>query len=402
MTETSVGSTAAPATPPSGLLDADSHLLPSSDVFVRLLGPDDGAAMQRWAATFATTEHPSLPADADLAARRRDVWSRKNWRGMADETVGDRLAALDLMGIDRQLVFAPVCWPTLHGDDERSTAGNRAYNDWALDWADGQDRVRPVVLLGLADPEVALAEARRLVDRGARAVEVPFARPPGGRSPADPVWDPLWTVLAAGGLPVLLHVGGGGIGTMGGPGRSMLDLAWGGAPLLRPPLGPDAVHPYRGDPRGEVGPFDVVLQHVPAEVFVTALVLGGVFERHPALRVGVVELGAQWVSGWVERLDQAWEGAAGLFRFKQSRLSRRPSEIVRDHVRVTPAYGEPVGTYLARDGLDEVYAFATDFPHAEGGVDPVDHYRRSFIRSGTAPSAIDAFFRRNGLALLPP
>ena len=64
---------------------------------------------------------------------------------MADETVGDRLAALDLMGIDRQLVFAPVCWPTLHGDDERSTAGNRSYNDWALDWADGQDRVRPVV-----------------------------------------------------------------------------------------------------------------------------------------------------------------------------------------------------------------------------------------------------------------
>ena len=108
--------------------------------------------------------------------------------------------------------------------------------------------------------------------------------------------------------------------------------------------------------------------HLPAEVFLTSLILGGGLERHPGLRVVVLEMGAQWVSSWVERLDAV---AIGYRAFGLRPLELLPSEVIRRQVRVTPFERNQLGAWLDRDGLREVYAFASDFPHAEGGRNPV-------------------------------
>jgi predicted TIM-barrel fold metal-dependent hydrolase len=322
-----------------------------------------------------------------------------NWASAGAESASQRCATLDILGINRQLVFPPVTWPALHATERSVAALLRRYNDYVLQWAAGvEDRVRPVAQLPMRDAAETIAEASRVVDAGAQAVEIPISNPPAGLSPADVRWDPLWHLLAEARVPVVLHVGAGGIGTMGGQARSFLDLRWGATDSLRQPLEAGAVHPY-GDVPGNTGAFDIATQHVAAETFLTALVLGGTLARVPNLRVGVLEFGAQWVSSWVERLDMAWEGAAGLFRYRGAAVPRRPSMYVREQVRVAAVYGEPVGRYIERDGLSEVYVFSSDYPHVEGGVDPVDRFLDSLAPYGR--DVTDAFFRTNSLALLP-
>src|SRR2546429_9698115 len=76
-----------------------------------------------------------------------------------------------------------------------------------------------------------------------------------------------------------------------------MPLAINGAPVTHPPqLG--------------AGRFDTCLQlHVvgfPFDMMVatTALVLGGVLERHPRLRVALLESGVGWVPYFFDRLDE--------------------------------------------------------------------------------------------------
>ena len=220
--------------------------------------------------------------------------------------------------------------------------------------------------------------------------------PERSRSPADPEWDRLWALLSEAHVPVLLHVGGGGPGGAVRPPRTLLDRGWGDSPRLRPLTGTtDPALAVIGN-SGLFGPFDVATLHIGAEVFLSALVLGGVLSRHPGLVVGVVEFGAQWASSWVERMDVI---AKSFFRYGLHPLPELPSVTVRGQVRLTPFYGEPVGDYVGRGGPAEMYAFSTDFPHSEGGTDPVGGFTASLAPQGRA--VIEQFFVTNGSALVP-
>lgn len=82
-------------------------------------------------------------------------------------------------------------------------------------------------------------------------------------------------------------------------------------------------------------------------------------------------------------------------------LSDKPSEYVKRNIRVTPFDGEPVGEFIARDGLEDVYVFSTDYPHAEGGTDPIGNFHRSLVEHGHSDEVIEKFFVKNGEAILP-
>ena len=184
----------------------------------------------------------------------------------------------------------------------------------------------------------------------------------------------------------MLHVGGGGPGGAMWPERPFLDPAWGAAPALR--------HPELGSMLA--GPFDLATIHLPAQVFLSAMVLGGVLARYPTLAIGVMELGAAWVPSWVAGLDQA---ATGFRRFGLPLPRELPSEAIRRQVRVSPFNREPVATYMESTGLTEVFAFSTDYPHGEGGRDPVGRLTAALEPLGD--EALERFFVTNGSRLLP-
>ena len=76
-----------------------------------------------------------------------------------------------------------------------------------------------------------------------------------------------------------------------------------------------------------------------------------------------------------------------------------PSEYVERNVRVTPFAHDPVATFIDRYGLSSVYVFSTDFPHIEGGTDPVG----SFLQhtAGLDDATIERFFVENATLLFP-
>jgi predicted TIM-barrel fold metal-dependent hydrolase len=238
-----------------------------------------------------------------------------------------------------------------------------------------------------------MVQANTIVARGFRAVEVPFAAPPGARSPGDPSWDPMWKLFEANGVAVVLHLGGAGAGTAVPAARSFLDRGWTSISHLQTDLFPECMKTLSENVNA--GPVSLATLHLPAEVFLSSLILGGALERHPGLQVVVLEMGAQWVSSWVERMDGV-AGTYGMFGLPQ--LKDLPSTCITRQVRITPFERNNVAEWIGRDGLDQVYSFASDFPHAEGGHDPIGRLSRTLAPLGDA--AAERFFVANASSIL--
>ena len=69
------------------------------------------------------------------------------------------------------------------------------------------------------------------------------------------------------------------------------------------------------------------------------------------------------------------------------------------NVRVSPFDIEPVGEYVAMYGLEDVYCFASDCPHVEGGKKSVDKFAASLKPLGQR--LMEKLFVTNGQFLLP-
>jgi predicted TIM-barrel fold metal-dependent hydrolase len=366
------------------LLDLDSHLMVPMDrfpkafgTFGKVVGPVATSLIKRFskdAAKWEADQH-EVPFDDDA------VWNVKGASAPGGADAETRVRALDVMGVRRQLVFPDVLSAFITwGKEPWAPGAMRAHNDYALEWAaDSGGRLVPAAVLNTRKLEVAVAEAERLAEKGARAAMVADAILPGGMSPAHPDVDRLWKVLSDAGIAVLLHVGGQ---------HGFASGKWERTDLLktRPQnLGSE------GDP---IGPLTLATMHLSPVNYLSTLIFGGVLERFPDLKIGVMELGAMWVGPMVELLDNR-----ALFsnRITQA-LSLKPSEYLRRSVRVTPFYQEPVGEIIDRYGLDDVLCYASDFPHREGGTDPIGATLASL--QGHSAEVVEKFFVTNGRLIL--
>jgi hypothetical protein len=79
---------------------------------------------------------------------------------------------------------------------------------------------------------------------------------------------------------------------------------------------------------------DAVLIYVAAALACTDLILNGVFERHPELRLGIVELSAVWVPLYLMMLDGGTQFVQRLGG-QGPKLPLRPSDYFRRQVRVS-------------------------------------------------------------------
>ena len=97
----------------------------------------------------------------------------------------------------------------------------------------------------------------------------------------------------------------------------------------------------------------------------TALIFDGVFDRHPNLKFGVIELGASWLPSWLRFMDSGFEA----FRKGEARLqalSMKPSELAERHYESRRiAMSQPVGSFGVSP---DMLLFSSDFPHVEGGL----------------------------------
>ncbi|HZU74679.1 MAG TPA: amidohydrolase family protein [Acidimicrobiales bacterium] len=370
------------------MLDADSHLQVPPKHLDEALGPVFAGMLRQFWARMASARGTSVDQLNPIQGRPEPPTAENVWTAKMNAAAGAfdpaaRLQTLDLMGVDRQLMF-PMAVPASMMLSKRPEAFDvsRHHNDYVLDWAkDGNGRLRPVAVINMNEVQPAIDELERVIGKGAYAVNIGCGRPPAGLSPADAAWEPFWARLEEAGVPVLFHIGG----EVG-----FVDPAWGATPNLRPstrgsqdPLDGETVSPYTLT----AGAF------APANYLAT-LILDGVLERHPGLRLGAIEMTAQWVGPLAEVLDQRFE----VFSRLRSFLSMRPSEYINRQVRVTPFWWEPVGKYLERFGLEDVYVFSTDFPHVEGGTEPVQRFWASL--DGHSDEVYEKFFVTNAALII--
>jgi predicted TIM-barrel fold metal-dependent hydrolase len=297
----------------------------------------------------------------------------KGWSALGAFDPGERSRALDLLGLERQLVFSTFAASQFLGDDlDLLYGGARAHNRAMADFCAQDERLIAVGFVPWGDPQRCADEAREAIRLGCGAVLVPSA-PPRDLSPTHPDHHPFWRVLEEHNVPFMLHVGGGGR-----PLRSAFHRN--GKPPTTDFLG-----------GGEnIRSKDYMVLHHPPETFLACLALDGLFEAFPRLRGGCIEQGALWVVPWLRRLDIA---QATFQRTEPAlRLPLRASEYVRRAVRFTPFPTEPVGWMIEQAG-EELFLFSTDYPHPEGGRDPIARFEASL--GGIGEAAKQRFYSGN-------
>ena len=222
----------------------------------------------------------------------------------------------------------------------------------------GEDpRLGAVVSIPLQDAALAIKELDIALREGASAVWVPH-RDCGGRSPGHTEFDAFWARLADAGVPFVLHVGGYPL---------QVPEAWSnnGRPSVRDWMG-----------GGEnVRSVDMTVMHHAPERFLGAMVFDGVFERFPRLKGAAIELGANWAPAMLQRLDDL----VAVFSKSEPALrefARKPSQQLTEQFAFTPFVFEDVGKLIAQSS-PELYLFSSDYPHAEGGRNPIGRFERA-------------------------
>ena len=262
-----------------------------------------------------------------------------------------RVAWLDEQGIAKQNLISGGGYTLARAveDPGLSRAALEAVNTWMAD-AVGEhgDRLLPVANLRYDDVDWAVAELRRTRARGSRAFLI-SSEPAGGIPPSSEDFDPVWAAATELGMVPLLHIG----------------------------MSPAMIHPgwARLDDPGLIRLLSVLQPSQSVEIWLTAMVIGGVFERHPALTVLISELGIDWLPRLADRLDAMALPEASPLVLGGYQLPLKPSEYICRNVRISPLpapYQSPLELF---ETLPGVAVFSSDYPHFEGNGDPMPYYR---------------------------
>lgn len=368
--------------------DADSHVMETREWLEAYEGrPLYGRERNRIDDLLDGAKARKSDATLMEKAFENPIAGPKGWVAAGAFDPAERKRVLDLFGFSSQLVFATASLrPALSAKDlDGLYAGARAHNLAMGAFCSSDPRLIGVAYVPLDDASRVVAEAEAALAAGNGAIWV-SAGPAGDKSPGHPDYDPLWALLQDRRVPFVLHIGP-GTKTQPKPfqnnGRERAPDLHGGGENLR-------FADY------------VMLAYAP-QVFLTAMVYDGVFERFPGLKGGVIEAGAGWAPEFLRELDLAFKSFGRTDPYLKA-MTLKPSEQIRRAVKFTPFPGEDVGRMI-RDGGADLFMFSSDYPHPEGTNDPLGRFERTL--EGIDEDAKDRFYRRNfeemmGLRALAP
>ena len=250
--------------------------------------------------------------------------------------------AMERLGIDQMALYPSRGLMQVGGwgtDPKLATATAiaGAYNRYVRDFCgESQGRIVGVGQLDLRDVDAAIAEARRAVGQyGFRGFYVLPEAPLPGVTLDKPYYDPLWSTLEELGTPLALHdVAGHGLGQIG-------------ADRFREWAAPRIAFAFP----------------LEAQVALFQFLLGGICERHPNLKVVVLESGCGWLPYCLWYLDELYD----RYRYVDlPPLSLKPTEYFQRQCFISAEMGEPtLKATVELLGSDNIVT-AADFPHPEG------------------------------------
>jgi len=250
-----------------------------------------------------------------------------------------RIPDMDAEGVD-----AAFLYPSLGlflgsiKDPEFAAAACRAYNRWLADYCKPYpERLFGAAMLPMQSVADAVAEMRFAAKE--LGFHAGFIRPNpyNGRVLHDPEYRPLWEEAQATGFSIGIH---------GGSESGQVTLAMdrftrGGA-----------------------------VRHCVAHTFemmaaATSLIMCGVCDNYPNLRVAFLESGGGWMAGWLDRMDRHFDDKG----MNDTGLKTRPSEIFRRQCFISFEPVEKSLPLLADYIGSSNILWATDYPHLDGFPD---------------------------------
>jgi predicted TIM-barrel fold metal-dependent hydrolase len=319
---------------PAGLriVSADSHLEIADDVFhERFPAHLREKAPRVWFDRYWHIGYRGEVEALKLGDRGTDALTKCNLPTVGD--VDAHVAAMDAEGIDFEILFPQtligfIRYPDLEVQEQMY----RVYNEYTMERLKktGGRSVPVGVFSNWWDPAAADRAMQQIVDLGFKTFMVPSkpGKDMNGRelSYADEHFDRFWALANEAGLPVCFHIG------------EAIDI----------------------DRRGGVGAANMVLG-APFRSPFGQLVFGGVFDRHPNLKVVFAEGGIAWVPPALQDAEAQWDNFPGIL----DPLEHRPSHYWHNHCFATFQNDRLGLSQIDVIGADRVL-WASDFPHSEG------------------------------------
>lgn len=354
------------------------------DDAIRLVDDDLGWTHVRWRDRELGMAEVQTPGETtEIGDRHRDIQAGRPARDRYDDLLprdhwdpAARLPRLDDLGLDEAVLFPNygLLWerrlssslPALH-------TNMTAWNRWcATVAAEGAGRLHPVAHLTLRDLDWFERQLTVLDDAGIRLAMIAPSLVD-GKPLSHPDLDRAWSLFVEHGISPVFHVA---------DQPRPFDDAW-----------------YTDADTAFVPTLDSVFIYTAAALASTDLIVNGVFERHPDLRLGIVELSAVWVPMYLMMLDGGVDFTTRLNGRPPSKLNRRPSDYFLDQIRVSSfAYEAPAHITRQLGGRDLLMA-CSDYPHSEGTSHPLADYAASG-GAGLAPDTNPALFADNARFLL--
>ena len=272
-----------------------------------------------------------------------DGWSRGVIMGRSGQKRAYTHTNAEIWGevLDKLGAEGSVLYPTaalafgLMSDVDFAVATATAYNNWLEDRYTAKDsRLYGVGLMAIQDPKSAIEEMERCAKQRVNFVSMLLpSRTALGRTYGDEYFWPIYEAAERLNMPLAVH---------GGPSQGLGFDHWGFRPFAK-------VH---------------TLEHpVPLFIQLTDIIMSGVFDAYPKLRIGFLEGGCTWVPFMMDRMDYEYGSILGIP--VRNKIKRKPSEYIRDGDNFWVGFecGERNLKYtIDAIGSDRIL-YASDYPH---------------------------------------
>src|SRR6478609_6617776 len=335
-----------PASTNDVIVDADGHLCEPADLWTRglpthladqgiRLSWDEATGYDRCLVEDRVVVERGLAGLGNAGEGFDDFGRGRHYEDLnpAGFDAHERVKVLDSEGIDISVMY-PGLGLKLGGitDARLAVESCAVYNDWVAEWCSvAPDRLKGVGALPMQDPAEAAREAYRIRDRGLVAG---FARPNAynGVGFHDPAYTPVWEALEATDLTLGLHITG--LADMPGAARGLRHL-----------MAPGTHH--------------AMIPVIDQMLTLSNLVYGGVLERHPGLKVAVLESGGGWIAHWMDRLNEFEES----YHWAAAPMTLSAEEYFQRQCWVSFDPGERTASVLGPLIGPDRLIWASDFPH---------------------------------------
>ncbi len=326
------------------LVSADTHLGPPLDVLRPYCPQQLLSSYDAYSADFER-EKPDSPYDDELGEGIRHL------AGIWHYDVHDRLRKMDGDGITAEVLFHgsqngnPIPFTALGmafvslpspGYSDLTAEGMRIYNRWLADYCS----VEPARHVGLAqipvwDSDAAIKEVEWVRKAGVTGINFPAPRA-GLPAYNESYWENFWSVCADHGMSLNTHVASGGCN----------------------------FDEYGNGPE-HAGLYTVEVSWYSRRA-IWFMIFGGVFERHPALKLVLTEQPGRWLAPLMEEMDSIFHSLS-MGQMLRENIRREPSQYVKENCFVGASFmSRPEAETAVQNGLSSRYLWGSDFPHHEG------------------------------------